>query len=721
MQKTSHDDAAALYFGDWLGAADAGGQGERRSNRPYAACAFTFEGEAVRWVGSRGPDHGLAEVYVDGALAGTIDTYAPERVAAQVLFERGGLAAGRIHSLRVVVLRERNAASADCFQGIAGFECARAVDYPAFLKEAALAELGAIAAGTKPYLAPDTWRPVPYAAVAPLDGVTIEGGPLRDCFERNIGYLNHCFGVPFLNDEGDNYWNNGLPASGEGRLLGGAGHTLRWGERADMRRIVQTLVGTVKARQSEDGYCLPYDRSFMEPQAVGFIDERRNYDRVNLTRGLNAAGLAGDPDAYGVMRKLYDWLNASPQALKLLTGTHPNSAPNCNNGHAGGLISYFSPVGKADDLVGVERAFVQDYFIEQARHAESLSLSYYPLHTPHSYVLLAFEAWLDHYRATGAAKYLEAAQGAWRIVHNDYEHLGGTLAICEKGRGDYPPRSYFLQKEMHTGETCGSVFWADINHRFLQLYPDQERYAAEMEKVIFNVILSAQDDKGSIRYHNHLHGEKEKSQCANTCCEVMGVPFIARLPQYLYSVADDGLYVNLFASSRITWSHAGQQVTLIAESDFPYDGNVTLTLTTAAPVRMNLRVRIPAWAKGPVAIRVNGQPAITGTPGSYASLNRTWSNADRVTFDLSMALNVTRYTGMDQDAQHERYALQYGPTLLALVGSLDLDIAASALLDHLSPAAGSPLHYAIKGYRDCRYVPYWQVGAERFTCYPTLR
>jgi DUF1680 family protein len=55
----------------------------------------------------------------------------------------------------------------------------------------------------------------------------------------------------------------------------------------------------------------------------------------------------------------------------------------------------------------------------------------------------------------------------------------------------------------------------------------------------------------------------------------MGVPFIARLPQYLYSVADDGLYVNLFASSRITWSHAGQQVTLIAESEFPYDGNVT--------------------------------------------------------------------------------------------------------------------------------------------------
>jgi hypothetical protein len=234
----------------------------------------------------------------------------------------------------------------------------------------------------------------------------------------------------------------------------------------------------------------------MEPQAVGFIDERRNYDRVNLTRGLNAAGLAGDPDAYGIMRKLYDWLNASPQALKLLTGTHPNSAPNCNNGHAGGLISYFSPVGKADDLIGVERAFVQDYFIEQARHAEPLSLSYYPLHTPHSYVLLAFEAWLDHYRATGAAKYLKRRKARGASSTTTTNTSAAPWRSARRVRGDYPPRSYFLTKEMHTGETCGSVFWADINHRFLQLLPGPGTVRGRDREGIFNVILSAQDEKG---------------------------------------------------------------------------------------------------------------------------------------------------------------------------------------------------------------------------------
>jgi hypothetical protein len=76
---------------------------------------------------------------------------------------------------------------------------------------------------------------------------------------------------------------------------------------------------------------------------------------------------------------------------------------------------------------------------------------------------------------------------------------------------------------------------------------------------------------------------------------------------------------------------------------------------------------------------------------------------------------------MEQDAQHDRYALQYGPTLMALVGSLDLDVAPGELLNRLSPAADKPLQFAIEGHPDCRYVPYWQVGAENFTCFPTLR
>jgi uncharacterized protein len=719
LQKTDHDNAKVLYFGNWTEAADANGQVCHRSNAPYHACVLAFRGPTVRWLGSKGPDHGFAEVYVDGVLEGTIDAYAPAALSSQVLLDKAGLGSGRIHTLRIVVRRERNPAATDCFQGIDRFETRRAVDYPKSLSQAAAKELRAITGGTKAYLTPDAWKPVAYTAVAPARGATLQPGPLRDCFDRNIAYLNRCFANPYLSTAGNNNWVQALPASAEGRLLGGAGHTLRWGERADLRAIVDTLVARVEARQNAKGYCLPYDVAYMAPQNTNWEDERRNYDRVGLTRGMLAAGMSGNAEAYGVMRRFYDWLNPSPYYPQLLAGEFHGSAHNCNNGHAGGLLMYFSPVGKAEDLVAVERCFVQDFFIDQARDAEPLSLGYYPLHIPHSYVLLAFEAWLDHYRATGAAKYLGASKGAWRIVHDSYEHVGGTIAICEMGIGDYPPGSYHLSK--HTGETCGSVFWADFNHRFLQLYPGEEQYAAEIEQVIFNVILAAQDEEGSIRYHSHLHGAKEKPQCANTCCEVMGVPFIARLPQYVYSLADDGVYVNLFAASTVTWPHGGQNVTLTTRTEFPYGNQVTLTLSSSAPVRMKLRVRVPSWAGGNVAINVNGAVAATGSPGSYVSLDRTWANDDRIAFDLPMGFRLTKYTGLDQDAHHDRYALEYGPILMALVGGTDLNIPARVLADRLAPVPGSPLRFTVAGQPNCIYLPYWQVQAESFTCFPTLR
>jgi hypothetical protein len=118
---------------------------------------------------------------------------------------------------------------------------------------------------------------------------------LRACFDRNIAYLNRCFSEPYYSDAGDNVWVQSLPASAKGRLLGGAGHALRWGERADMRAIVDTIVNTVKARQSADGCCLPYDETNMNPQESNWQDERRNYDRVGLTRGPARGRHVGQP------------------------------------------------------------------------------------------------------------------------------------------------------------------------------------------------------------------------------------------------------------------------------------------------------------------------------------------------------------------------------------------------------------------------------------------
>jgi hypothetical protein len=446
-----------------------------------------------------------------------------------------------------------------------------------------------------------------------------------------------------------------------------------------------------------------------------------------------AAGLSGNKDALVVMRRFYDWLNAEEGIYSnLLAGPKDGSANNCNNGHEGGLLMYFSGVGKHEDLISVERYFVQDFFIEQMRNAEPLALWYYPLNKPHSYTLLAFKAWLDHYRGTGADKYLEASLGAWEVINRYYEHIGGTIAICEEQhKGLYPPQSYLLTK--HTGETCGNVFWADINHRLLQFFPEKEVYAAEIEKSIFNVILAAQDKKGHIRYHNNLDGKKDTPKRINTCCEVMGTPFIASLPQYIYSVDDEGLWVNLFAASRIGWKQDGKDVAVNMKTEFPFNGKVSLSITKSSKTNMSIRLRIPSWVSKPVTVNVNGKEAEIGQPGSFVSLARNWKDGDSINMELPMELKLTQYTGLDQNPRqwwdlrpveyHNKYALTYGPILMALVGPKDiqLDMAPEELLDALSGDGDKPLHFAIRGRDDCHYEPYWAMGNETMTCFPMFK
>ena len=171
----------------------------------------------------------------------------------------------------------------------------------------------------------------------------------------------------------------------------------------------------------------------------------------------------------------------------------------------------------------------------------------------------------------------------------------------------YRPDTLYIRtdKGHHTGENCGSVFWADINHRLLQFFPEEEKYASEIEQAILNCILANQAENGHIRYHARLDGKKEEAHSINTCCEVMGTPFIASLPQYIYSVAEDGVYVNLFAAGTLEW---GEQL-LRQTTDFPFSGQVTLKMSgrSAAEAR-RAPSRTPGTSPGEIYDRIRLHP-----------------------------------------------------------------------------------------------------------------
>jgi hypothetical protein len=81
-----------------------------------AAATMPFVGREIRVRGSRGPDHGKAEIWIDGRAVTVIDCYAENAVDSTVIFESE--VPWGYHVMSVRVTGEKSAASKDCTIGV---------------------------------------------------------------------------------------------------------------------------------------------------------------------------------------------------------------------------------------------------------------------------------------------------------------------------------------------------------------------------------------------------------------------------------------------------------------------------------------------------------------------------------------------------------------------------------------------------------------------------
>jgi DUF1680 family protein len=590
---------------------------------------------------------------------------------------------------------------------------------------------------TQPY----SWKPPKPSVAVPRGGVRLEDGLLKTAFDNNIGYLLGSFTVDEMlkefrdragkpNPPGlrtpDPFWQTALAGSNAGRFLMGAGNALRWTDHPELRARLNAIVAGIAECRQPNGYMMAY------PEDTIFYSERAAYTRAWLTHGLIEAGYAGNADAFTLLRGYYDWFDRCQYLPRLLRGALQGV-----QGMIANARMYHTPAGKPEDLQALQRYFQEDYWLAQLARREEAAIWQYPYDRPHCYLITDLEAYMDLYRATGERRYLDAVAGGWDLYHEKWEHVGGTIAICEESA--YPPSSYRLHAK--TGELCGSSFWSFLNQRFHMFHPEQEKYANEIEKSIYNVALANQAGSEGIRYTACLVGQKKnrvgnQGMNVNTCCEGQGTRLLGAMPEFIYSIAPDGLYVNLFAASNIAWQQDGQALKLSMATRFPFQPDVELRISAARPVRAKLRIRTPAWAAQDVEIRATSRNrggagntrGLTGKPETYATLDRVWRDGDTVSFTLPMDFRLTHYAGADRAAGQEQYALEYGPILMALVGDVDAQGAATVaagpedLRNRLRARPGEPLHFAMDGAPRQEYLPYWQVAADQpFTCYPILR
>ena len=572
-----------------------------------------------------------------------------------------------------------------------------------------------------------TWKPAKYKAVAPKGGVTLEGGVFQKAMENNIEYLLSSYTTDdllrqfyertgkikdFKPTGSQIFWEEDLAGSNAGRFLMGAGNTVRWIDHPELKRRIGVVVDGIEECREPNGYIMAY------PADTIFYSERGAYTRAWLTHGLLEAAYSGNPKALPLLRGYYDWFNAQPFLPEMLRGVIQGGQGMIANTRVG-----TSPVGKAADAQVIQRYFEEDAWLAGLARREKEQVWQYPYDRPHCYLLTNLEAYLDMYLITGDDRYRDAVMGAWELYRAHWQQAGGSISIIEFEKD--PPDSNYVEKQQ-LGELCGSSFWVFLSQRFQLLDPDDERFVAEIEKSIYNVAMANQDGGTGLRYHTMMEGKKEKSTHENTCCEGQGTRLLGSLPEHIYSIAPDGLYINLYEASTIRWEHGGGPMALAMKTGFPFSTDVRISMQVPLETQANLRVRVPSWASGEMEVLVNGKAAGKGRPGSYLALDRKWANEDTIEFRLPASIRVTRYKGEEQIAGKERYSVEYGPVLLAAVGASKVELVleqgkrAEDLGDLLEPVAGSPLHFTVRGNAGVKFVPYWQSVDEEFSCYPAV-
>lgn len=117
------------------------------------------------------------------------------------------------------------------------------------------------------------------------------------------------------------------------------------------------------------------------------------------------------------------------------------------------------------------------------------------------------------------------------------------------------------------------------------------------------------------------------------CCPPNLARLLSSLDQYVYTVKDDVVYANLYLNCAADLFLGGQSVKLRQETQYPWNGDVKLTVDSEGTFALG--VRVPSWASD-FSLKVNGEPMSAPLEKGYLMVKRSWKAGDVVELALPM-------------------------------------------------------------------------------------
>lgn len=304
---------------------------------------------------------------------------------------------------------------------------------------------------------------------------------------------------------------------------------------------------------------------------------------------------------------------------------------------------------------------------------------------------------------TGEQALVTALDRLWSNVVDKKMYLTGACGQTHHGASSQSDEAtdfvheafideYMMPNLTAYNETCANIANAMFSSRMLSLH-GESKYADIMELVMLNSALSGISLDGTkYIYANPLRSLPASRDFSNLatetpdrqpylecfCCPPNIVRTIAKLSGWAYSLSEHGVAVNLYGGNRLaTHLSDGSPIALRQETNYPWDGMVSIVVGTAPTHAFELLLRIPGWASG-AAILVNGQDAgVDIVPGTYATIRRSWAVGDEVRLDLPMEAELVVGHPRIEEVRNQA-AIRRGP-LVYCVETPDLPDGASVL------------------------------------------
>lgn len=275
----------------------------------------------------------------------------------------------------------------------------------------------------------------------------------------------------------------------------------------------------------------------------------------------------------------------------------------------------------------------------------------------------------DYYMETGDDSYWKTLNTLWNDMTSTKLYVTGGVGSRSDGEafGD----AYELPNFRAYGESCaaiGNMMW---NWRMLAVTGDA-KFTDIIERALYNGINSGMSLDGTMYcYRNPLAfdpstGDKIRNPWyETTCCPPNLERTFGSLPGYFYSTSADGIYAHLYDNSTLDWHlENGTGLKITQKTNYPWDGNVDLTVNPSQPAEFVFYLRIPGWADS-AEVTVNGKPVAGARPGEYLPVRRRWSLGDRVHLQMEMLPQVLEANSRVAD-DTGRVAVERGPLIYCL-------------------------------------------------------